>query len=237
MIKLKEYKVKAGYYSGIIESIIKLPVGLKLITGGQKDIYKFKYDGLLHYIGCIKNDNTFDVESLNQDKVTPYKFGEYIIITVQNVLFIDEEPDIISQDEFNELFDLSKYRILDWSKDLNLKNIITIKRINSISNIECSQITLKSTFDNIEALSISKQTYDIEDTLCPNFYDFIAISDSEIAQDYWNTALNIVLEAFGEQFNTDDNKLVDLNEPKRLFENGDYDEINEYLNLNKVKYC
>ena len=62
--------------------------------------------------------------------------GEYVIITIHDISFIEPYPYLITVDELNQEFDLTKYYFVTWSRDLRLFNMKKILRVNSEFNIE-----------------------------------------------------------------------------------------------------
>ena len=236
-VNFKTYNVKQGQYGGIIDSTITIPDGLKLIT--SDDFGHCIHTDNKHYLGIMKGNEEELYQNLKGLHVFIKQCGEYVIITIHDISFIEPYPYLITADELNREFDLTKYFFVTWSKDLRLLNMKKILRINSEFNIEVLRVFNYNYFLNDSMYLLDYDVEELDDVLSSNFSlsDFSPLSvkvvEGNIANDYWKTLINKIISKFG--FNITVNT-VNTDIPYTLFKNQDYNELDEYLNMKKAKY-
>lgn len=236
-VNFKTYNVKQGQYGGIIDSTITIPDGLKLIT--SDDLGPFIHTNNKHYLGIMKGNEEELYPNLKGLHVNILQCGEYVIITIHDISFIEPYPYLITVDELNQEFDLTKYFFVTWSKDLKLLNMKKVLRINSEFNIEVLRVFNYNYFINNNMYLLDYDIGDLDDILSSNLSlsDYaplpVKVVEGDIANDYWKTLINNVISKFG--FNITVNT-VDTDIPYTLFKNKDYSELDEYLNMKKAKY-
>lgn len=256
-MEFKTYKVKQGGYHEIYDSTVTLPSNLELITGGLDDVGEHKYSELYHYFGIIEgNADTLD-KKIDGVTVQIYQFSKYCFITIHDIKFIDNSPTIITTDELNSKYDLSKYYITYWSKDYDLIGMSKIKKINSEFDIDVLQVYRKYFYvseENNKLLHINNVRF--SDLGFDNIRNFtIKINQGSIAKQYWNYLINDITKEYGinkKIKNIDIDYIMELNNINcKLFdiisnnkaEESDYitftdnvKDMKKYLNMKKVKY-
>ncbi len=226
-MEYKTYEVKQGQYDGIIDSAITLPDGLKLLTEeGQWG--EGIHEGHKHYFGIIKGNLDQIGDNLKGLHVYPEQFGEYVLISILNIKFIEPYPYLISEEEFNEEFDLSSYYITRYNNKFNIINMKKIVKIHSQFNIEVLSV------DNC-GMNIYRNV-PLDDVLLDNpFNKRIRVVNGKIAEDYWRTMINETLIGFNLNLEQP-NRTVDLNYIHQLFTHEDFNEIDDYINMKVAKY-
>lgn len=248
-MKFKTYKVKQGQYGGVINSTITIPDGLKLITGGKNDIGPMLNTGNFHYLGIMEGNKEDMYPNLKGLHVYSKQCGKYVIITIEDVSFIEPYPYLTTADELNKEFDLSKYFFVTWSQNLKLINMKKIVKINSEFNIEVLKVTNRDYFGvgNLYMLRIDREELDTILDGCFSLSDNSPLAtkvvEGEIANDYWLTLINNTTGKFGINIPV---QSVDIDFPNKLFTNikhgydltdaNKWKEIDEYLKMTKVKY-
>lgn len=238
-MKFKTYKVKQGQYGGIIDSTITIPDGLKLITGGEHDLGNCIHDGNLHYLGIMEGDVNSVYSKLKGLHVRAKQCAKYVIITINDIKFIDPYPYMVTDDELNKEFDLSKYFIVTWSGNLKLLNMKKILRVNSEFNIEVLKVTHQDYFGVGYMQTLIPDIEELDIILTNNFgySDNMPLAakviEGDIANDYWRTLINDVTSKF--DINIQVNK-VNVDYVHDLFKNQEYAELDDYINMRKAKY-
>lgn len=238
-MKFKTYKVKQGQYGGIIDSTITIPDGLKLITGGEHDLGNCIHDGNLHYLGIMEGDVNSVYSKLKGLHVRAKQCAKYVIITINDIKFIDPYPYMVTADELNKEFDLSKYFIVTWSGNLKLLNMKKILRVNSEFNIEVLKVTHQDYFGVGYMQTLIPDIEELDIILTNNFgySDNMPLAakviEGDIANDYWRTLINDVTSKF--DINIQVNK-VNVDYTHDLFKNQEYAELDDYINMRKAKY-
>lgn len=238
-MKFKTYKVKQGQYGGIIDSTITIPDGLKLITGGEHDLGNCIHDGNLHYLGIMEGDVNSVYSKLKGLHVRAKQCAKYVIITINDIKFIDPYPYMVTADELNKEFDLSKYFIVTWSGNLKLLNMKKILRVNSEFNIEVLKVTHQDYFGVCYMQTLIPDIEELDIILTNNFgySDNMPLAakviEGDIANDYWRTLINDVTSKF--DINIQVNK-VNVDYAHDLFKNQEYVELDDYINMRKAKY-
>lgn len=238
-MKFKTYKVKQGQYGGIIDSTITIPDGLKLITGGEHDLGNCIHDGNLHYLGIMEGDVNSVYSKLKGLHVRAKQCAKYVIITINDIKFIDPYPYMVTADELNKEFDLSKYFIVTWSGNLKLLNMKKILRVNSEFNIEVLKVTHQDYFGVGYMQTLIPDIEELDIILTNNFgySDNMPLAakviEGDIANDYWRTLINDVTSKF--DINIQVNK-VNVDYAHDLFKNQEYVELDDYINMRKAKY-
>ena len=115
-----------------------------------------------------------------------------------------------------------------------------ILRVNSEFNVEVLRVFNYNHYLNDKMYLLDYDIGGIDDVLSSNFN----LSDSSplpvkvvkgnIANDYWKTLINNVISKFS--CNNITVNAIDVDAPHILFKNGDYDKLDEYLNMKKAKY-
>lgn len=219
-MEFKTYKVRQGQYGGVVDSTIRIPDKLKLITGGEHDSGDFIHDGNLHYLGIVEGDEDSICGELKGLHVRSQQCGKYVIITINDISFVEPYPYIVTADELNEEFDLSKYFIVTWSSDLRILNMKKIVKINSEFNIEVLMAANRDYFNVGEMQMIDSHIEEL-DKIFANHYSYSEYSplapivvEGDIANDYWDTLINNVTSKFGKNVPV---KTVDIDFPHELF--------------------
>ena len=238
-MEYKTYKVKQGQYGGIVDSTIRIPDKLKLITGGEHDLGNCIHNGNLHYLGIIEGDIVSVYPELKGLHVYAKQCGKYVIITINDISFVEPYPYMITADELNKEFDLSKYFIVTWSGNLKLLNMKKILRINSEFNIEVLKVTHQDYFGVGSMETLVPDIEELDAVLTSNFgfSDNMPLAakvvEGDIANDYWRTLINNVTSKF--DINIQINK-VNVDYAHDLFKNQEYEELDDYINMRKAKY-
>ena len=143
-MEYKTYKVKQGQYHEIIDSTITIPDGLKLITE-EDQLGGWLHEGHKHYFGAIKGDLTQIEDNLKGLHVYPEQFGEYVLISILNIKFIEPYPYLVSEEEFNNEFDLSSYYITRYDDEFRIIDIDVLYnyRINQSSQTYHNNVSKK----------------------------------------------------------------------------------------------
>lgn len=227
-MEYKTYKVKQGQYGGIIDSTITIPDGLKLITENDQH-GNWIHEGHKHYFGAIKGDFDQIVDNIEGLHVYPEKFGEYVLISILDIEFIEPYPYMISEEEFNEEFDLSSYYIIQYDHELNIIDMMKIVKIHSQFNIEILSVD-----------KVGMNTYmnaRLDDILSDNRFELQRpkVVSGKVAEDYWRTMINETLIRFNLHIEQP-NRIVDLNYIHHLFAHGDFNEIDKYIKMEVAKY-
>lgn len=193
------YKVRQGAYNEIYENKdLILPDGFELITGGDNDIGHGKYNGLFHWLGCTTKEY-FDS---HEDEFKGFnlwieRFGPLIFIKIHNTQFYEKYPYVISDKEFNEKWQFSKYRIAEFSEDFRLKNMLQIQWIESEFRVKGLEVTNRDYFDNDEFKKL-EQHDDLDLTrILSERKSTIHVNDNEIILDYWYKMISDVISPFG----------------------------------------
>lgn len=225
-MEYKTYKVKQGQYGGIIDSTITIPDGLKLITE-ENQLGRFLHTGNKHYLGAIKGNLDKIGDNLKGLHVYPEQFGEYVLISILDIEFVEPYPYIISEDEFNEEFDLSSYYITQYDNEFRIDNMTKIVKVHSQFNLEMLIVNNSG---------MHTYMYEYLDGILPSPYDKRAkIVSSKIADDYWRTMINKVIGNFNLHLEQP-HRTVDLDYIHQLFTHGDFNEIDDYINMKVAKY-
>ena len=146
---------------------------------------------------------------------------------------------MITADELNKEFDLSKYFIVTWSGNLKLLNMKKILRINSEFNIEVLKVTHQDYFGVGSMETLVPDIEELDAVLTSNFgfSDNMPLAakvvEGDIANDYWRTLINNVTSKF--DINIQINK-VNVDYAHDLFKNQEYEELDDYINMRKAKY-
>lgn len=229
-MEFKTYKVRQGQYDGVVDSTIRIPDKLKLITGGKHDLGNLIHDGNLHYLGIIECDEKSICGELKGLHVYSQQCGKYVIITIHDISFVEPYPYIITADELNEEFDLSKYFIVTWSSDLRILNMKKIVKINSEFNIEVLMAANRDYF-NIGKMQMIDSHVEELGKIFPRHYSYSDYSplapivvEGDIANEYWDTLINNVTSKFGKNIPV---KTVDIDFPHKLYK--------KYVGLTFVK--
>jgi len=236
-INFKTYNVKQGQYGGVIDSTITIPNNLKLITDNH--LGNFIHDGNKHYLGIMKGDIDEVYSHLEGLHVRAKQLGEYVVITINDISFIEPYPYLVTSDELNKEFDVTKYFLVTWSRDLKLLNIKKIVRINSEFNIETLRVFNRDYCNIGNMCSLDYDTEELDKILSENFSfsDFsplpVKVVEGNVAIDYWDTLINNVTSKFGIHIQCN---IVDVDFPHKLFENKEYSELDKYLNMKIAKY-
>lgn len=103
-METKEYKIERGVYGGKTEECtIRLPLNITLVTGGKNDTECGLVDGHLNYIGIVKESYDEIEEPLSDFPVILTKLCKDLsFITIHDIKFIGESPNIINPDEMDE---------------------------------------------------------------------------------------------------------------------------------------
>lgn len=120
-MKIKEYKALRGHYNGKDEITITIPENVKF-TYNDGDIGNMCHKGHNHYISFIRlSDYDYDIreELTNLNRwLHIYEFGnELILLTLDDILFIDDVPLYNSYQEMMDEFELDEYYIIQSKKD------------------------------------------------------------------------------------------------------------------------
>ena len=120
-MKMKEYKALRGHYNGKDEITITVPENVKF-TYNDGDSGSMCHKGHNHYISFIRlSDYDFDIrkELTNLNRwLHTYKFGdELILLTLNDILFIDDVPLYNSYKEMMDEFELDKYYVIQSKKE------------------------------------------------------------------------------------------------------------------------
>ena len=236
----KTYKVKQGQWGGVIDSTITIPEGLKLITGGPHSIGPFIHEGNLHYLGIIEADIDEVSKGLEGLHVTAEKFDKYVFITIHDIQFIEDYPYLVPADELNNEFNLKDYYVITWSKDLQLMNMKRIMRIDSEFDIKVQVVTNTDYIGKSPYKSLLKDSQELNIILDKHF----SFSDSapfpamvvkgEIADAYWKTLVNKVVEGFGPEM--PNFKIVNLEKPQQIYHSMNFGTLDNYLKMKEVEY-
>ena len=238
-MEYKTYKVKQGQYGGIVDSTIRIPDKLKLITGGEHDLGNCIHNGNLHYLGIIEGDVVSVYHELKGLHVRAKQCGKYVIITINDISFVEPYPYMVTADELNKEFDLSKYFIVTWSGNLKLLNMKKILRINSEFNIEVLKVTHQDYFGvgYLQTLIPDIEELDVVLTSNFGFSDNMPLAakvvEGDVANDYWRTLINNVTSKF--DINIQVNK-VNVDFVHELYKGGDFDVLDDYINMRTAKY-
>ena len=228
-MEYKTYKVKQGQYHEIVDSTITIPDGLKLITE-EDQLGGWLHEGNKHYFGIIKGDLTQMEDNLKGLHVYPEQFGEYVLISILNIKFIEPYPYMVSEEEFNREFDLSSYYIARYDDELRITDMKKIVKIHSQFNVEVLVV---------DRLGINTyMNVDISDVISGKpFLDQLQpkVVSGKIAEDYWRTMINETLVRFNLHLEQP-NRTVDLDYIHHLFTHGDFNEIDKYIKMEVAKY-
>jgi hypothetical protein len=239
-MEYETYKIRQGQgaYAPVIDSTVKIPDKMKLITGGEHDIGHFKHDGLYHYIGFVEGDEEDVLQNIKGFCTNTFQLDKYVFITLHDIRFIEPYPYMTTADEFNKDIDLSGYYFVTWSCNLNLLKMEKITRINSEYDIDVLQANNRDYADE-ECLSLDVVTKELDRILDRH----ISLSDyhplatkvvkGEIANDYWNTLINKTTNKFGIYL---PNRAVDVDYANNLLTNNEFEELDEYITMKKAKY-
>ncbi len=143
-MKTKEYKIERGVYGGKTEEhTIRLPLNITLVTGGKNDIGGGLLNDHLNYIGIVKESYDEIEEPLSDFPVILTKLCKDLsFITIHNIKFIGEFPNIINPDEMDEKtyeFELTKWNNENFLGDYGVMNYIAYYD-NKFRLIKMSQI-------------------------------------------------------------------------------------------------
>lgn len=227
-MEYKTYKVKQGQYGGIIDSTITIPDGLKIITQDDQP-GKWIHEGHKHYLGAIKGSFDQIADNLKGLHVYPVKFDEYVLISILDIEFVEPYPYLVSEEEFNNEFDLSSYYITRYDDDLRIINMKKIVRIRSQFDVQVLVVDRFGIESHIEDIdTIITDGYLLE-RLQPK------VVSGKVAKDYWRTMINKTLVRFNLHLEQP-HRTVDLDHVHQLFTHGDFNEIDDYINMKVAKY-
>lgn len=229
----KTYKVKQGQYKEIKDSTIVIPAETQLITGGPNDVGKGLHSGLCHYFGIVKGDYNEILDLCKGLHVYVYKFLDLNIISILDISFIDEHPEILSAQEFNAKYDLSQYYIVNYSDKFVIESMYNIQNITSEFNV-----TANCAYNVNWAGKPSKVLEILQTEFCNlyhgySFHGFVKIVKGDIASMYYDTIVAQVLEGFGILFSGQ--KRVNLNLANELYKEERYDELTDVINMKKLE--
>lgn len=238
-MKLKTYEVYRGTYNGIIDDTIRIPSDIVYLTGGKNDIGHGLHKDCLHYIGIVKSKDYDKLsESVNGCMVDVIKFNnDYCFITLNNLAFKSDAPEIINPDvlseedykdklcKWNMQINFPMYFVVFYSKEMRLVKMVKIKQIRSEFDIQTSVVYSRSDFDSDrEHKAIEQDIYNLDD-FCFSGYSRNLIGkvvEGEIAQLYWNKLIWNVLKPFNfyhldfKVLNDIDEKLKDIDEAYKM---------------------
>lgn len=193
---MKKYKIRKGYFGNFIkEEDLLLPEDIVFISQDKE------------YLGFVPR-------KLSEG----YSFNDSTFINLHNIEFIGESPKIVSEKEFNSMFDFKDYYIYEWSKNYNLLAVSRIKYIKDVDTIEYIVATLRDYCDLGEYLTIRHEAGDIYDVLKPKIGNIITVgrNDSE-----YRAIINKVLGSYY----TDE-----FSAAHKLYKTKQYDKLSEYIN-------
>lgn len=216
MINFKQYKVKKGVYRGVVTETITIPSDIVYLTGGEYDIGQFLSDGHCHYIGIVRGDYNDIGDQIKGLAVSVHKFNsEYCFVTLTDVQFISEAPEIINPDilpesqyveklaKWNSQIDFNKYYVAFYSKEFKLLKMAKIQQIKSENKINtCTVYAFNDCFPDIEYKSIDWSNMELcsfkLDGLSKNIIS--RVIEGEIADKCWNTLIYNVLKLLNLSF-------------------------------------
>lgn len=193
------YKVRLGEYSGIKENMtIILPDGFELITGGDNDIGRGKYNGLFHWLGCTTSDYFEQHRNwFNGCNISYELFGPLVFITIHDMQFYEDYPYIITAKEFNDKWQFHKYRVARFSENYRMINMVKILFIESEFKIECLEVNNRDYMDSQDLKRLEHHSGIKLGAILNPFKCSIHISDNEICLAYWNQLIHNVISPFG----------------------------------------
>ena len=232
-MEFKTYKVKQGQYGGIINSTVTLPSNTKFITGGTRDIGPFINDGLSHYIGVVEGDYNEIANGCKGLSVNVYEFPDFNIITVHNVLFM-EEIDIVSAETLNSLYNFSNYYIVHYSENLVITSMFNVQFIKSEFKIKTNCVYNSSWLYDQKPLRIIETEVKELCKLYPRYssHCIAKVVKGDIAKKYWNTLVYQVLNEFDVLFFEQEKANINL-----AYELGKARKHNELADVLNMKIC
>lgn len=210
MINFKQYKVKRGIYGGIELTTVTIPSDIVYVTGGKHDVGHSLSNGHLHYIGIVKGNYDDVSKHIKGLATSVHKFnGEYCFVTLSDVQFISQAPEIINPDilsesqyieklnEWNSQIDFNKYYIAFYTKEMKLAKMAKIQQIKSEYEIDTCLVHTSNEFNtSLKFESIELSNMDLR-SFCLDGYSINIIGkvvEGEIADKYWNTLIYNVLK-------------------------------------------
>lgn len=248
-MKLKTYEVYKGTYNGVVSDTVTIPSDIVYLTGGKHDIGSglHKKHNCLHYIGIVKGED-YDklAKSVDGPMVDVVKFNdEYCFITLNDLAFKFEAPEIINPDEMSEKeyedklykwnlqIDFPRYFVAFYSKDMRLLMMVKIKQIRSEFDIQVNVVHSRCGIDLTENKSIEQDIFELDDFCLPgSFRNYIGrVVEGEVANLYWNKLIWEVLKPFNfyhldfKELNKIDENLKDIDEAYKM--------VDEFIHKNK----
>lgn len=212
MITYKKYKIKKGFYNIVKDSVITIPSNITYLTGGSHDVASGLHTGCLHYIGIVKEDYDTLYDKVEGPEVSVTKFNdEYCFITLDDMYFSDEAPEVINPDtipedeyleklaEWNKQIDFSKYYIAFYSKEFSLIKMANILQINSASDIEtCIVYNVNDIRDDMPVRMLEQCIMKLDSFYLHGYNHSIIgkVVEGEIASRYWNKLIYNVIKPF-----------------------------------------
>ncbi len=216
MINFKQYKVKRGVYNGTITETVTIPSDIVYLTGGSHDIGHSLSHGHCHYIGIVKGDYNDISKQVKGLAVSIHNFNkEYCFVTLFDVQFVSEAPDIINPDilseneyskklaEWNSQIDFNKYYIAFYSKELKLVKMAKIHQIKSENKIEVYLVHIYNEFNtDIKSESIELTNMNLGSFMLDGYStnNIGKVVEGELANKYWNTLIYNVLKPLNLNF-------------------------------------
>jgi hypothetical protein len=194
----KTYKVRQGSWNGIYTNTVTLPSDIKLITGGDTDAGSMGlHKGLNHYIGVYKGKETTFRKKCDGLQLRVIPFDIYCFITIHDIDFIDDKPDIVTAEEFNKQVDWSTYLIANYSEDYRLVDMVRITAINSEFNVEYQFINNTAHYINEKIIRLGVERTDLT-SIMPSYNNngYSKLVSGCIAEKYWDTLLHNTLLPF-----------------------------------------
>lgn len=234
-MEFKTYKVKQGQYGGIIDSTVTLPSNAKLITGGTRDIGPFINDGLSHYIGVIEGNYSEIANGCKGLSVNVYEFPDFNIVTVHNVLFM-EEIDIVSAETLNSLYKFSDYYIVHYSENLVITLMFNIQYIESEFKIKVNCVYNTSWLYDQKPIRVMETEIKELCKLYPRYSSrcITKVVKGDVAKKYWNTLVSQVLNEFNVLYF--EQEKVNINLAYELGKEAKYDKLDDVLNMKTCEF-
>lgn len=228
-MEFKTYKIKKGGWDKIYETTITIPTDIKLITN-PKEVGRVLNPGVQHYLGAIKGD--IDEIASNCKRVDYQKLGEYVLIGLENIKFIEDEPEIMTPEDFNADFDFGRYYFIYWdNKSAHLTKIVKINQVRSLYD---SEITSIHNYSFTGSLPLNAVITDDKNYILDLFHQInqtMVVSDSDYARFYWEQLLYNKLSPLGIKLY---NHKIEVDAANKAFLNDDYELFQKIIKLEKV---
>jgi hypothetical protein len=189
-----KYLIQRPTYNGYEIESINLP-NVVFLTGGKDDIGSGLVDGYLHYFAIVKDDFNVLYDMCSDFIVEVIHFNdEYSMLTIHNIKFIGDHPEIINPDETEDY----ESKLIEWNNQNDLSEYYIACYDNNRLSQMCQIDFIKSEFQ-IQAITVYRDItikkssqFSIDDIMDYNM--LCVVVSGLIADTYWEYMCNSIFK-------------------------------------------